>query len=134
MKRVTRRKTVHDAIAKAEVVLPGRMAPDGAIDPRWQAIIAVAEFIETEPEAIWSFIERWGGHSDEDLRMAVATCLLEHLLEHHFDDFIARVEDRARADALFAGMVSSCWKLGQSEDPKRAVRFDRLMAAIKRPH
>ena len=96
MSPAARRKTVRDAIAKAEAVLPGRMAPDGEIDPRWQAIITVAAFIETEPEAVWPFIKRWGGHPDEDLRSAVATCLLEHLLEHYFDDFIARVEDHAR--------------------------------------
>ena len=64
--------------------------------------------------------------------MAVATCLLEHLLEYHFDHFIARVEDRARADALFATTVSCCWKFGQSEDPKRAARFDRLIAATRK--
>jgi hypothetical protein len=28
---------------------------------------------------------------DADLRTAIATCLLEHLLEHHFDRLIARV-------------------------------------------
>ena len=132
MSPAARRKTVGDAIAKAEAVLPGRAAPDGETDPRWQAIIRVAEFIETDPEAVWPFIKRWGGHPDEDLRMAVATCLLEHLLEHHFDDFIARVEDRARADALFAGTVGTGWKLGQAEEPRRAARFDRLIAAINK--
>ena len=49
--------------------------------------------------------------------MAIATCLLEHLLEHHFDAFIIRVEDRARGDALFARTVRSCWTFGQSADP-----------------
>jgi hypothetical protein len=122
--------SVHDAIAKAEAVLPGRAAPDGAVDPRWQAIIAIGEFIETEPEAVWSFIDRWGGHPDDDLCMAIATCLLEHLLERHFDQFIARVENRARADVLFARTVTSCWRFGQSEDPERAARLDRLIAAV----
>ena len=122
--------SVQDAITKAEALLPGQAAPDGEIDPRWQAIIGVAEFIETEPEAVWSFIERWGGHPDEDLRMAIATCLLEHLLENDFDHFIGRVEHRARADALFARMVRSCWKLGQVKDPERAVRFERLIAVV----
>jgi hypothetical protein len=40
--------TLQEAIAAAEVLLPGRAAPDGRIDPRWQAIIAIREFIETE--------------------------------------------------------------------------------------
>ena len=120
--------TVHDAIAKAEAVLPGQAAPDGEIDERWQAIIAVGEFIETDPDAVWAFIVRWGGHPDADLRMAIATCLLEHLLEHHFDDFIAHVEQRARADALFANTVCSCWTFGQSADPDRSAKLCRLIA------
>jgi hypothetical protein len=27
---------------------------------------------------------KWGSHEDEDVRAAIATCLLEHLLEYHF--------------------------------------------------
>jgi hypothetical protein len=74
--------TVWEAIGEAEATLPGRAAPDEEIDPRWQAIIKVAGFIESEPEAVWVFIVRWGCHEDEDLRTAVATVLLEHLLGH----------------------------------------------------
>src|SRR5581483_10911837 len=64
-------------------LLPGEPATGGQ-DPRWQAVIAVGEYIETEPEAVWSFIRRWGSHPQEDLRDLIATCLLEHLLEHQF--------------------------------------------------
>jgi len=63
--------TVEDAIAAAESILPGHAAPDGEIDPRWQAIIAVSEFIETQPETVWLFARKWGGHADEDLRAAI---------------------------------------------------------------
>lgn len=123
--------TVDETIAAAEAILPGRAAPDGELDPRWQAVTAVAEFIESEPEAVWSFAKRWGGSSDEDLRMAISTCILEHLLEHHFDAFIGRVEDAALADRLFGDMVTSCWKFGQSEQTSRAARFDQLIASIR---
>jgi hypothetical protein len=51
--------TVQEAIARAEAVLPGHVAPEGESDPRWQAVIAVAEFIESDPEAEWSFALRW---------------------------------------------------------------------------
>jgi uncharacterized protein DUF6869 len=118
-------------MAKAEAVLPGEAAPDGKIDQRWQAIIAVGEFIETEPEAVWSFVLRWGSAPDKDLRMAITTCLLEHLLEHHFDNFIARIEQHARADAVFADTVCYCWRFGDSENRDRAARFDRLLASIQ---
>ena len=61
--------------------------------------------------------------------MAISTCLLEHLLEQHFDNFIGRVEQRVHDDRLFADMVSRCWKFGKSELPERAARFDRLAAS-----
>jgi hypothetical protein len=90
---------VQEAIAAAEVQLPGRAAPDGRTDPRWQAIIAVGEFIETEPDAVWLFIRRRGGSTNTDLRSAVATCLLEHLLENHFDRFNSTEASPCRANA-----------------------------------
>ena len=124
---------VQEAIATADSLLPGQAAPEGVVDPRWQAIITVGEFIKDEPEAVWSFVVRWGASTDEDLRMAIATCVLEHLLEHHFDDFISRVEHAVHADPLFADMAASCWKFGQSKDPDRAARFDRLVASIRPP-
>jgi hypothetical protein len=70
--------TVQEALAAAEHLLPGRLlpgrllpgrpAPDGAEDPRWQAIIEVAMFAEHEPEAIWPFVLKWGSHEEEDVR------------------------------------------------------------------
>jgi hypothetical protein len=122
--------TVEDAILSAESILPSEAAPDGEVDARWQAIIEVSEFIETEPDAVWTFVRKWGAHADEDLRTAIATCVLEHLLEQHFDSFIERVEEAAREDSLFAHTVTGCWKLGQAEEPARAARFDRLLASI----
>jgi hypothetical protein len=87
--------------------------------------------VETEHEAVWSFAQRWGTSPDDDLRSAVATLLLEHLLEHHFDVMIGTVEHVALNNALFADTVCRCWKLGQAEEPSRAARFDRLIAAIR---
>jgi hypothetical protein len=90
--------TVQEAIAEAERVLPGVAAPEGQIDPRWQAIIELEWFIETDPEEVWGFIQRWGRHPDEDLRTAIATCLLGDLLESRFDDYFGKIEEAVRAD------------------------------------
>jgi hypothetical protein len=118
--------TVSDAVEAAERILPGEMAPDGELDPRWQAIINVGDFIEVAPEEVWAFIVRWGSHPDEDLRTAVATCLLEHLLDVDFDRFFPEVEKRAIADSLFADTFTRCWKFGNSKLPQNACRFDAL--------
>jgi hypothetical protein len=84
--------TVQESIAAAEKILPGQPAPAGENDPRWQAIIEISHFVPQEPNAIWPFVLKWGSHEDADLRAAIATCLLEHLLEHHFDLIFPRVE------------------------------------------
>jgi len=120
---------VSDAIRRAEELLPGSNMETG-VDPRWQAIIALGEFIESDPGPVWKFICKWGRSPDGDLRSAVACCLLEHLLEHHFSTFIDRVEEEALADPLFAEMFAECWKFGQSELPDNANRLDQLRARI----
>lgn len=123
---------VERAIARAERVLPGKPAPAGERDPRWQAIIRVGEFIETQPEAVWQFAHKWGRHAQADLRMAVATCLLEHLLEHHFELLFPRVRRAALDSRRFASTFSSCWSFGDCESPKNAARIKRLQADLRR--
>jgi hypothetical protein len=124
--------TAAEAIRDAEALLPGKVAPDGEIDPRWQAVIAVSDHIPDDPEAVWLFIARWGQHEDEDLRTAIATCALEDILEHHFDSFFPRVEELVRSSRRFADTFSRCWKFGQADEPSRAAQFDRLQAECAR--
>lgn len=123
---------VHETIRAAESALPGEAAAEGTVDPRWQAIIAVGRFIETEPDPVWDFVARWGVHPDDDLRMAVATCLLEHLLALHFEVFFPRVQELVRINTLFAETFSRCWKFGQSEGSSEAARFDALQREAAR--
>jgi DNA-binding PucR family transcriptional regulator len=124
--------TVQDALAAAEQLLPGQAAPDGAEDLRWQAIIEVAMFAENEPDAIWPFVLKWGSHEDEDVRAAVATCLLEDLLQYHFDIIFPRVESAARSNACFGKTAAQCWKFGQAKELGRAQLFDRLVSDLRR--
>jgi hypothetical protein len=117
------------AIRAAEALLPGE--PSAGTDPRWQAIIAVGEFIESSPEPVWEFVCSWGGHPQEDLRDAIACLLLEHLLEHHFEAIFPRVEAAVAADPLFADMFLRCWKFGRTELPENEVRFDELQSRCR---
>ena len=126
--------TVTAAIEAAEALLPGEAAPDDELDPRWQAIIEVSEFIPSDPDAVWAFTAKWGVHDDEDLRTAIATCLLEHLLEHHFDLIFPRVEKLAMDNARFSQTFGSCWKFDQSEIPANSKRFDKLKRACDKKH
>ena len=123
---------VTQAIKYANSILPGVPAPEGQDDPRWKAIIDLGEFVQSNPEEVWSFVSRWGVHPDEDLRAAIATCLLEHLLEHHFDLLFPRVEYLATKSTTFGQTFSMCTKFGNAvaEDNSRA--FDRLKERILR--
>lgn len=100
---------VEQAIETAERLLPGTAAPEREHDPRWRAVIRISEFIPTDPTPVWQFVRRWGCDPDSDLRMAVACCLLEHLLESHFDLCFSDVSTLARRDRLFATTVQACW-------------------------
>lgn len=115
-----------DVIREAETILPGTPAPEGAEDPRWQAVIAIGEYVETHPEDVWPFVARWGTNPQADLRDAIATCLLEHLMEHHFELIFPRVEQLTKVDKMFADTFTRCWKLGEAELPQNASRFDAL--------
>jgi hypothetical protein len=122
---------VQRAIARAERILPGSPAPEGKRDPRWQAIIRVGEFVETQPEAVWQFTHRWGKHAQRDLRSAVATCLLEHLLERHFELVFPRVRQASLESVRFADTFSSCWSFGRSKKPNNTARIKRLQSQLR---
>jgi len=124
--------SVHDAIRQAESLLPGEPAAEDQRDPRWRAIIAVEEYIATEPEAVWDFIRIWGDHPQEDLRLAVATCLLEHLLEYHFTAFFPKVEQLSASSLFFADTFLTCWRFGQSREPENLARFERLIKRLEK--
>lgn len=114
------------AIQKANRLLPGKAAPNGKRDPRWQAIIAVGGFIDSNPLPVWEFAAKWGRHPNADVRSAISTCLLEHLLEYHFDVIFPRVQEAVQTSKRFRATLGDCWRLGQAKTPKNTKRLDRL--------
>jgi hypothetical protein len=118
-------------ITRAERLLPGRPAPEGELDDRWQVIIEIGERIDEHPEPIWAFTRKWGKHPQENLRTAVAVLLLEHLLEHHFKLIYPRVCAEVKASKRFADTLRRCWWLGEAALPVNARKLDRL-AGVKR--
>jgi hypothetical protein len=88
--------------------------------------------VQEEPDAVWSFILRWGNSADEDLRSAIATCFLEHLLEHHFRRCFPRVEEAVRTNSMLANTFLKCSKFGQAKEEDNAKRFDGLRAERKK--
>jgi hypothetical protein len=89
---------------------------DSSNDCRWQAIIVVGEFIEENPEGVWDVICEYGVSDDEDMRAAVATVLLEHLLQYHFWVYFPRLKEKIKGgSSLLADTLSRCWAFGQAE-------------------
>jgi hypothetical protein len=118
--------SVQQAISNAEKLLPGVAVPEDEIDPRWQAIIDVGGYIQSDPDEVWNFILKWGKHPSEDLRAAISTCLLEHLLEFHFNKFFPMVREICYKNKLFADTFSRCSQFGQAKLHKNSVAFIAL--------
>jgi len=123
-----RHGTLKEAIEAADALLPGAAAPEGDVDFRWRAIIRVGRFIQDEPHEVLQFVLRWGGHEDEDLRAAIATCLLEHLLEHHFNQTVSALADEIAQNPAFRSMCRLCWEFGDLEVPERRLKWRGLLA------
>lgn len=126
------RMAVQKAIERAERILPGHPAPDGVRDPRWQAVIGVGKYIENHPLDVWRFARKWGAHANKDLRAAVASCLVEHLLERHFEQIIPLVEAACGESKRFADTVAMCWEFRQTETTENQRRFRRLLRRIQK--
>jgi len=125
-------RNVQYAILAAEALLPGTPAPEGETDPRWQAIMKIEDFVESEAEAIWPFAQKWGSVANEpDLNAAIATLLLERLLQHHFQLIFPRVSSAVRESPAFADAFSICYKLGQAKQPGHSEQFDKLREEIR---
>jgi hypothetical protein len=125
------------AIARAEALLPGRYPRRMKRDPRWLAIIKVGEFIETHPIEVCNFALKWARVRNGDIGGAIHCCLIEHLLEHHFD-LVFPMMRRAAFNNLWIAdnftPYSPYFQFGQAELPKNAARLKRLARQLERHH
>ncbi len=98
---------------------------------RWQAASALGAYCETSPEMVWPLTVKWGSCATEDVRAAISTCVLEHLLEHHFAEYLPKTRSAVHQSNHFADTFSGCWKLGQAAQPENAEKWDELEAFIR---
>lgn len=125
-------QSVADAIIAAESILPGSPVAHCGRDPRWQAIMCVGDFIPSHPDEVWNFFVKWGQYPCDDLRCALACCLLEHLLEHHFDRIFVRLRRLVMADRQWDSFADGGWPHGQARLPVNQRRIARLVAFCRR--
>jgi len=123
------------AIRRADAILPGRPAPDGKRDPRWQAINRVANFIETDPVPVCEFALRWARRPGIDLGRALYCCLFEELLAHRFDvawPMIRKASFANRRVAHFFDHYSPYFLFGQAQLPRNILRMKRLARELRK--
>jgi hypothetical protein len=127
---------VNRAIQRAERLLPGRPVAAGKVDPRWRAIIRVGTFIDSHPQEVCRFAIKWAKRArGHDLAAAIYCCLIEHLLERHFDVIFPLFREAALKNARVADYFypySPYFKLGQTEMPKNVARQKRLSRELER--
>src|SRR5262245_26384413 len=100
---------------------------------KWSAASDLGEFVFDHPQQVWPLVVRFGSSEIEDTRQAIATCVLEHLLEHHFDTFFPLLESEiTKGNKNFADTFRLCWKLGQSLDTERLQRWEFLLSRVRR--
>jgi hypothetical protein len=99
---------------------------------RWAAAAAASELVESNPGEAWRLVLRHGVSQIEDTRSAVATCILEHLLEHHFHTIFPMLEAQINGgNRLLGDTFRMCWKLGQTEQIDNSERWNRLLHRIE---
>ena len=106
---------------KAYFSLAELLIDDPDNDCRWQAIIVVGEYVSSNPSDVWQVVVKYGNSDDSDMRTAVATVLLEHLLEYHFLKFFPRVKRESAKSPLFADTLERCSPFGQAKRNWRKV-------------
>ncbi len=98
-------------------------------DTRWHAACALSEYCESDGDAelIWPLVVKWGSHENEDVRAAIGVCVLEHILQYHFNKYMGKCALIIKTGNLkFGDTFSICGKFGKSERPENSARMDRL--------
>ena len=117
--------------AYSEVRRAERLLASADEKERWTGAELLGEFAEPAPELVWPIVSCFGCSESEDIRSAVATCILEHILEYHFERYFPETERLARGDVRFADTVSRCWAFGETELPHNRTRFDALIQSTQ---
>lgn len=95
---------------------------------RWEAASHLADYIEDASSDVWKLVLEHGSSEDEDMRSAIATCVLEHLLEMSFDRYFSLLElEIGKGNRNLMKTLKLCWKFGESERSSNSDRWDELI-------
>jgi hypothetical protein len=98
---------------------------DSDHDCRWQAAIVVGHFIPDRPDSVWRVIVRYGKSAEPDLAAALATALLEHLLDRHGSRYLRRLKPLVAAPGSpYRDLVRMTWRSGACNQARRLIPRD----------
>jgi hypothetical protein len=95
--------------------------------PEWTArrpvVDAFDQLCTSDPERAWTAILRvLELESDREVLAVLAAAPLEDLLSRHGEEFIERVEERARVDPAFLRILQGVWQVGITDEVWNRVR------------
>jgi len=112
----------------AAVYLPlaRQMVSDPENNCRWQAAIVVGMSVESASDEVWEVVREHGNSKDEDMRSAMATLLLEHLLEFDFERYFSLLRGEVSADRLqLLDTLSRCAFFGDKMRERKVRNYIR---------
>lgn len=89
-----------------EIALHLVPVPDDRV--RWGALTMAGQLAEAHPKIVWPMVARFGRAKDGDIRLGVACCVLEHVLESHFEKYLPRAMRLALRDPRFEETLGFC--------------------------
>jgi hypothetical protein len=102
-------------------------------DEIWQEAIRLAEYLDREPDRVFAIAMKALSIAREaDTLDALATCIIEHILERNFSyfDHIEKEINRGNGRMIYA--LAMCRKFGESRNDVNAQRWEDLLSANKK--
>jgi hypothetical protein len=108
-----------------------QLARDRRTPVRWRVSAGILQrYAEDYPGKIWPLIVRLGASRSVDLRWAVAVCMVELLLEHHYAQYFPKVKALIEAgDRKMLDMLAMSYHVGQA-----AKHLDEIDALLVQHH
>ena len=104
------RKQIQNSLAlESYFSLAQKFIKDSDNNCRWQSLIIIGEYLDKYPDYIFKIIIKYGSSKDEDMRTAVATILLEHLLEKDFKKYFNLYKNLSTNNYYLLDTLSKCW-------------------------
>jgi hypothetical protein len=123
------RKQANNKPLKAYYSLSKKHIEDSDNNCRWQSLIIIGEYINKYQDDIFNIIIKYGSSEDQDMRMAIATVLLEHLFEKDFKKYFSLYKNISKDNHLLLDTLSSCWV--NKNDSKELKSIKKYLDSIK---